>query len=117
MSTDKNHSQPRVALVTGAAGTVGSVVVRRLIADGWRVAGVDLENSVADLSLCLDVTERAAMKKAAGQVMIGSFQIPQQAHAAEIPEPLAPVTAVVEIVAAGVQKQGEPPPARGTLAQ
>ena len=37
-------------------------------ADGWRVAGVDLKQSAADLTLCCDVTERAAMIEAASQV-------------------------------------------------
>ena len=67
----------KVALVTGAAGTIGSAVIRWMIADGWRAAGVDFKQSEADLSLRLDVTERAAMVEAANQVTekLGSIDL------------------------------------------
>jgi len=38
-----------VALVTGAAGAIGNAVVRRLKADGWKVAGIDLIDNDAEL--------------------------------------------------------------------
>ncbi len=77
MANDKSSNAPRVALVTGAAGTIGSAVIRWMIADGWRVAGVDLKQSEADLSLCFDVTERVAMIEAANQVTekLGSIDL------------------------------------------
>jgi NAD(P)-dependent dehydrogenase (short-subunit alcohol dehydrogenase family) len=68
MAINKNSDASRIALVTGAAGTVGSAVVRRLAGDGWKVAGVDLEPCEADLSLSRDVTERTTMIEAAGRV-------------------------------------------------
>ena len=73
-----------VALVTGAASGIGAVVGRRLADHGWKVAGIDLNPSAADLSLQVDVTDLAAMRAAAERV------------AAE----LGPVTALV--TAAGV---------------
>ena len=77
MANDKNNNAPRVALVTGAAGTIGRAVIRSMPADDWRVAGVDLKPSEADLSLCVDVTERAAMIGAANQVTekLGSIDL------------------------------------------
>ncbi|CAB1081666.1 hypothetical protein D1AOALGA4SA_9312 [Olavius algarvensis Delta 1 endosymbiont] len=57
-----------VALVTGAAGAIGNAVTRQMMTDGWRVAGVDLKQSRTNLSLCCDVTERAAMIEAVQQV-------------------------------------------------
>lgn len=41
-------SDARVAIVTGAAGGIGRVIVRRLLAEGWRVGAVDLKR--ADLA-------------------------------------------------------------------
>lgn len=68
MVFDKRSSKSRVALVTGAAGLTGSSVVRRLSADGWKVAGIDLKENSAELPLRVDVTDRSAMMAAAAQV-------------------------------------------------
>ena len=68
MPDKKSDDARHVAMVTGAAGTIGDTVVKRLIAEGWGVAGVDLKPSKADLSLSFDVTDRAAMIEAANQV-------------------------------------------------
>lgn len=56
---------PDVAIVTGAASGIGAVVSARLADRGWRVAGVDLERSDTELSLQVDVTDRAAVEGAA----------------------------------------------------
>ncbi|MBA7580787.1 hypothetical protein ES708_22681 [subsurface metagenome] len=68
MDFDKRSATSRVALVTGAAGSIGSSVVRRLSADGWKVAGIDLKENSAELPLHVDVTDRPAMMAAAAQV-------------------------------------------------
>jgi 2-hydroxycyclohexanecarboxyl-CoA dehydrogenase len=56
---------PDVAIVTGAASGIGAVVSARLADRGWRVAGIDLERSDTELSLQVDVTDRAAVEQAA----------------------------------------------------
>jgi NAD(P)-dependent dehydrogenase (short-subunit alcohol dehydrogenase family) len=64
----KNNSAPRVALVTGAAGSIGSSVVKSLSREGWKVAGIDLKKADADLFLPVDVTDRAAMAETAARI-------------------------------------------------
>ena len=77
MANHKSSNAPHVALVTGAAGSIGRAVIRSMLADGWRVAGVDLKQSEANLSLRCDVTERAAMVAATNQVTekLGSIDL------------------------------------------
>lgn len=43
-------SAPRSALVTGAAGFIGSRLVERLVGDGWRVTGIDSFSPYYDVS-------------------------------------------------------------------
>jgi 2-hydroxycyclohexanecarboxyl-CoA dehydrogenase len=53
-----------VAIVTGAASGIGARIGERLAGAGWRVAGLDLQPSEADLSLEADVTDPAAVEAA-----------------------------------------------------
>ncbi len=48
------------ALVTGAAGAIGSSIAQRLAADGWDVVGVDLADG--DGIIGCDVAERSAVE-------------------------------------------------------
>jgi 3-oxoacyl-[acyl-carrier protein] reductase len=53
-------TQPRVALVTGAAGTMGEATARRLVADGYRVALADISaQRIQALEAALDGAARA----------------------------------------------------------
>ena len=67
MSTNSNLT-PRVAVVTGAAGSVGRAVAGRLGKEGWKVAGIDLNRAIVDLFLPVDVTSRAALEEAAARI-------------------------------------------------
>lgn len=58
----------RVAVVTGAAGCVGGRLVRRLTESGWKVAGIDLRPSPAELALQADVRDLSAMRAAAATI-------------------------------------------------
>jgi NAD(P)-dependent dehydrogenase (short-subunit alcohol dehydrogenase family) len=77
MAAELNGNAPRTAVVTGAAGTIGSAVVKRLAAEGWRVAGIDLRDTNADFSLLVDVSDRAAMTEAAVRIAdkLGSIEL------------------------------------------
>jgi NAD(P)-dependent dehydrogenase (short-subunit alcohol dehydrogenase family) len=68
MAAEINRKAQHTAVVTGAAGTIGRAVVRRLAAEGWQVAGIDLRDTPTDFSLRVDVTDRAAMAEAADRV-------------------------------------------------
>lgn len=55
-------------MVTGAAGSIGSAVARRLGSEGWKVAGIDLNKANVDLFLPVNVTDREAMADAAARI-------------------------------------------------
>ncbi|MFC6341731.1 SDR family NAD(P)-dependent oxidoreductase, partial [Nocardioides hankookensis] len=57
----------RVALVTGAAGGIGSATVRRLVEQGYAVVGVDLEEAPETDTVAHvvgDVRDRTVLKGA-----------------------------------------------------
>ncbi|MEU8121191.1 SDR family oxidoreductase [Spirillospora sp. NPDC049024] len=59
----------RVALVAGAAGGIGSALVRELAGRGWRTAGLDLRRaSDADHSVSVDVAEPAQVRAAVRRI-------------------------------------------------
>jgi 3-oxoacyl-[acyl-carrier protein] reductase len=64
-------SEARAAVVTGGAGGIGQAVLARLRQDGFRTASWDLAADVAhaDLALAVDVTDDAALTKAAAQTV------------------------------------------------
>src|SRR6202011_1391114 len=73
-------SPPKVALVTGAAGGIGLAIAKRFLADGWRVALLDIEgellwksvNALADagdtLGLHYDVSDARAVASAIAEI-------------------------------------------------
>jgi 2-hydroxycyclohexanecarboxyl-CoA dehydrogenase len=58
----------RVAVVTGAGDVVASAIVERLRAGGFRVAGLDAQRAVGDLTIDVDLTDRSAIGEAAERV-------------------------------------------------
>jgi 3-oxoacyl-[acyl-carrier protein] reductase len=54
----------KVAVVTGAGGTMGRAVVEALSADGMKVVGIDLRNA----SVICDITDPAAVKAAISNI-------------------------------------------------
>lgn len=65
-------AQPRVAVVTGGGSGIGQATVARLLADGFRVAVLDIsdpDDRLADLTLHADVTDPVDVAGAFAQVL------------------------------------------------
>lgn len=70
----------KVAIVTGASGGLGKAFVRALIADGFKVAGLDISQDGLDdltsefgpkfLGLCADLTEPSAVTESFAQAVL-----------------------------------------------
>jgi NAD(P)-dependent dehydrogenase (short-subunit alcohol dehydrogenase family) len=74
MALDANRHGKRLqgtrALVTGAAGGIGRATAERFLAEGARVAAVDLgESPVATLALIADVSDESAVEVAIGRAV------------------------------------------------
>jgi len=59
----------QVALVTGAASGIGRACAEVMRGAGWHTAGIDLNRSDTDLSLRADVSDRAGVAAAVGEVI------------------------------------------------
>lgn len=80
MNEPRSRVQPEpanpVAVVTGGAGGIGAATVRRLVANGWRVAILDrdlasarlLAAEVGGLAVAVDIADRASLAAAAREV-------------------------------------------------
>lgn len=62
----ESHAR-KVALITGAASGIGAEITTLLSKRSWKVAGLDLRGSQADLSLTADVADSAAVRAAVDQ--------------------------------------------------
>lgn len=60
--------KPGTAVVTGGASGIGAAIAGRLRKDGWRVAAFDMKPIDAQLSYVVDVTDRAQVEAALGEV-------------------------------------------------
>jgi 2-hydroxycyclohexanecarboxyl-CoA dehydrogenase len=61
--TPEDHAR-KVALITGAASGIGAAITTLLSKRRWKVAGLDLHGSEADLSLTAEVTDPTAVSVA-----------------------------------------------------
>ena len=58
----------KTAVVTGGGSGIGAAIVNRLRSDGYRVAVLDLNASDSEFSYVADVTDRAQIDAALGEI-------------------------------------------------
>ena len=79
---------PRHAVVTGSSSGIGRAVAQRLLADGWRVTGLDLAPAVIThaqfQALSVDLTEAAAVDAAVDAAKHGLGPVQALVHAAGV---------------------------------
>ena len=79
---------PRHAVVTGSSSGIGRAVAERLLADGWRVTGLDLAQAVIShaqfQALSVDLTEAAAVDAAVDAAKHGLGPVQALVHAAGV---------------------------------
>jgi 2-hydroxycyclohexanecarboxyl-CoA dehydrogenase len=68
MRTAMRDEEKGVVVVTGAASGIGAAIATRFAERGWRVAGLDLRSSDAELTVEVDVSDRDAMRAAIERV-------------------------------------------------
>ena len=88
-----------VAVVTGAASGMGRACAERFVAEGWAVAGLDLEPTKLDgvLGLTVDITDAGAVAAAVDRVVEELGAPSALVNAAGIYPPSTLETATVEL--------------------
>jgi len=76
----------RVAVVTGAAGLIGTHITERLVSGGWEVLAMDRNavNIPGTTAYEVDVTDPAAVAAVASQVRKANFTVDCLVHAAAV---------------------------------
>lgn len=101
MSTTRSEQDPGVALVTGAAGGIGSAVVRSMAVRGFSVAALDVSASKVR-ELAVDLTARG--HRVGGYAVDVADEDSVDAVVASVEEEMGEVTAVANV--AGVLRWG-----------
>jgi NAD(P)-dependent dehydrogenase (short-subunit alcohol dehydrogenase family) len=92
-------SETRTALVTGAAGGIGSAVVETLAGKGWRVAALDLEGVLASVpsadsvrAFACDIADYSQVRQSVEAARAALGPIAALVNVAAIVDHLSPIT-------------------------